>query len=268
MAQADLITDGDRNFGEPPWLELTRNGWVGAREFLVHTHEEYEAILSVPAYGSEWSSTLKSCQVVAIKGRYVCGKDDASGTGGLTVVHLDYAESGSNGSLPPPQIGLRFSVLSSQMESVTVHADIRAPLDPGSPPNPLSYPLHNGNGISRLVGRLGVKVYAYVPTSSFPNITRIADLLKENALNSDVVQLPVILGTTTGINLNVGQCRFDGFSHQLVGATSGRAIELVYDLSMGPDFLERWKLEDEEGNAFGDQIQSLINASRPFGGLW
>lgn len=270
MANYRLITDGDRNLGEPEFLRFGRNGWEGQREYIVETMEAKAAMDSVPdQYGAPFSAGLPQCQCSQLTTRYLFGKDDASGSGGVSVVRCEFSEPGSNGTLPPPQIGLKYTILGSQSGNQTVYADIRAPSDPGSPPNPLSFPLHNGDGISKAVGLLTAKVYSYIPTTTFPDLARIARLNRRRPVNSDNLTLPNILGTTFPVFLAAGQCQYDGFSHNLVGAAGGvRAIEIIHDLLIAPDFIERWRLEDEEGNLFGDEVQSVINTSEPFTGIW
>lgn len=266
---AILITDGGRNFGEPPVLRYGRNGWEGSREYLIDTMDEYSAIQQCPdQYGSSWSSALKDCVVTDLFTRYIAKKDGSSGTGGLTVVHAEFSEPGTGARLPPPIIGQKFTLLASETDTVTVYFDRRALPDAGSPPNPLNWPLHNGDGVSKKVGLVSAKVYSYIPTTTFPNLARIFGLLRRHSINSDAVQLPAILGTTTTINLQPGQCQYDGFDHQLVGAVGSRAIEIVHSLLLAPDFLDRWKAEDEDGNSVGSEIQSQIYDTEPFFGLW
>lgn len=270
MANYQLLTDGDRPFGEPPWLEFGRDGWTGQRSYLVETMEEKAAIASVPdQYGSPYAADLSVCKCVRMRSRYMWGKDGAAGSGGFSVVQCDFAEDGANGSLPPPQIGLKFTVLGSQGGNVTLYYDVRAPTDPGSPPNPLSIPLRNGDGVNKQVGLMTARVYSYIPTSTFPDLQRIARLNQRRPVNSDNLTLPFINGTSAPVFLAPGQCQYNGFAHNLVGATGGvRAIEIIHDLLIAPDFLERWRLEDAEANAYGDEKQSVVNLSEAFTGIW
>lgn len=249
--------------GEPPRLKNTRNGWVGAREYLVNTMDEYEAAQLCPL-GEPWSAALPTCVCINSETRYIAKKDDASGTGGLTVVHQDFEEPSAGGNLPPPIVGTKFTILSSQTETITIYNGLDALPDPGSPPNPLNWPIANGSGGPKQTGLITAKVYTYIPLFSFPNLTRIIQLTRAKAVSSDALALPVVLGTTATLNFSPGQVQYQGFSHQ----NMSNAMEIVHELNLAPDFKYRWRSEDEDGNASGPMRENIIYEAMPISGLW
>lgn len=268
---AELITDSRRQMGEPPVLRYGRQGWSGSRHYLVNTHEERLALLAAPAYGAAWDNDLPNLKVVSKETDYRARKDGTDGTGGLTLVRCDYAEPEMAGFLPPPFAGLAFTELGRADETQTVYFDLDAPSVPGSPPAPVSWPLANGDGFAKRLGRVTARVYVYLQINSFPDITRLARLMRGKKVNSDAVTLPRVLGTSVVLNVGPGQVQYEGFTHQMVGGGvggQGALLEFVHEVSLAPDFKERWRVEDEEGNADGPVIVSRIYEEEPFAGLW
>jgi hypothetical protein len=267
---ATLITDGQRNFGEPPVLGFGRNGWYGRREWLVNTHDEHKAILSVPTpYGSPWSTSLPDLVVINLENKYIAKKDDPSAgdVGGLTVVRVDYAENELNGFIPP-QANLKYTELGHQDETQTIYFDLDAPVTPGSPPAPVSWPLGSGDGFARKVGLVTALVHHFIPNGGFPDLSRIATLTRFKLTNTDSVALPRIIGTSVSPLMGVGQVQYEGFSHESVNSPQGKLTHFVHKLTLAPDHKVRWRFENEEGSATGPEIVSRVYDAASYSGLW
>lgn len=266
MATATLITDGGRSIGNPPMLRRTRNGWEGSREYMVNTHDEYQATIAggVPAYGDPWDSTLKDLTAASFETRYIARKDDPTGTGGLTVVRVDYLEEGVNGHLPPPTLATKFTILNTSSETQTIWNDLDAPALPGSPPVPLAWPINDGQGFAKKVGVVTARVYVYFPLNQFPDMARLVRLARKKAVSTDSLVFPHILGTSVNFALSPGQVQYEGFSHQIANGF----VEVVHELNLAPDFKLRWRYENADGYPEGDEMVSRIYEAEPLAGLW
>lgn len=260
--EAKLITAAQWG-ATAPYLIDGPEGWRGYRAYQVNTHDEYQALSAVPIKGTPWSPTLPNLVIVNRRGEYIA-KRDVEGTepptGGLTVVHLDYQEPPGGGTAVPSEPGTKYTELAYGTETQTVHFALNPVLPT---PNPVP-PLANGEGAAVKYGVISAKVHVFIPRNSTPDLARLSRLTRFKNLNEDSITLPKIWGTNVTWNLGPGQAQYEGF----VGPTArGNALEIIHELSLAPDFLFRWQIEDENG--FGvELVESELYHPASFGGLW
>lgn len=258
MIEAVLITSA--SFGaEAPYVLEGPEGWRGVKHYRVNTHDEVAAVRACPARGTPYSADLPECVLIAKTSRYLA-KRDIEGTdppeGGITIVRCDYQEPIAGSVAVPPEPGVKYTELLSGTETQTVFYE---PFPTGPLP-----PLANGEGAAVKYGVITARVHAWIPKNSEPDLKRLIRLARRKMLNEDEVELPRVWGTGQTLRMDPYQVMYEGFS----GPTArGNALEIVHELSLAPDFLFRWMIEDEQGLGV-QEVQSLLYPADSFAGLW
>lgn len=244
-------------------IRLVSGQGEGRRHYAVDTRDPALALEAsgLPRPGDPWSPAYTRLVCVGYDTvRVLGGVTDAAGGGGWCVVPVVYRTpgfAGRTGALPGTRT-LRFEFVGA--DSVTVYK----PIDP----SPDQYVLDNGRGAPRDVGRHRAVVTRYDAPGSAPAqayLQRLISLATEQAVNSDAVALPPLVGTNDAYYLPAGQGRFNAWGMDFRDGLVVTEIQIL----IAADHHFRWLGEDENGNP----MQSLrytdrVYPERPFAGLW
>ena len=244
--------------GYAPRVRREANGYQAERWFRVDTHDELIALSAagLPQYGDSWDLTAPNLKVVGFETEYPGGQNDGvTGTGGLTYVRVTYETPGLNGSLPV--IGTQYTEIVCSVGSVNVDMDIREEITAGDAPDKLN----NGVGFTKKVGQLQLQIVTW-PTTI--DIVRLADLVADQAVNTDPVTTPPILGTGITLNFSAGSLSYCVFDLRAEGGSA----RLTHTIDVGRDWLARAKAENAQGRFTGPVIASKLYRELPFAGLW
>lgn len=258
MATATPIESADR----PQVIERGTAGTARAsRWYYVDTSDPAEAVLAdgLPADGAAWDGSslgvrLKRVRLVATP----AGGFTGTGSVGHCFVRAEFETVGFGGGRPEPKpmLGGDYTELILSQDSQQVFLDIN-----GDGP-----PINNGAGVSRLIGRAGLRVHLFKTHAQFlayPFDTML-DAARQCAINQDVVTLPDLLQIVPMPVFAAGTLRFRGPSSM---QPVGDLVEIVLELDWSTNFLEAWNLLDEDGNAEA-LITSEIYPSMNIGSLF
>lgn len=279
MPTAYLLTDRDH----APRLSRTRTGLAGERTYRVDTADEVAALQAagLPAYGDDWSASVPGLRVVELSTEYVAGTDDpVTGTGAYTRVTVRYETPGAS-VLPPATPGFAWTEYAQANEVITVYEDLRNVLAPPGSPRPFPLPIANNQGAPKAVGAVQAHVHQYQfgDTIQWP---RIIKLVFEQAVNSDWLLLPPILGTTFAPLLAPLEARYVAFAPQPVysGIPGNGLVHVTHVIQIAPvqqdehgapphsAFDWSWREQDDRGYLTGPGHISQLYLRLPMAGLW
>lgn len=258
MATAIPIESAER----PQTIERGTAGTARAtRWYYVDASDPAAAVEAdgLPADGAAWDGSslgarLKRVRLVATP----AGGYTQTGGVGWCFVRAEYETVGWGGGRPDPKpmIGGDYTELLLSQDSQQVFLDIN-----GDGP-----PINNGAGVSRLIGRAGLRVHLFKTHAQFLAypFDQMLDTARQCAVNQDEVILPPLLQIVPMPTFSPGTLRFRGPSSM---QPVGDLVEIILELDWSINFLEVWNLINEEGSAEA-QIASEIYPSMDIAALF
>lgn len=257
-------------------IEISARGVKGKRVYRVNSGLIDVAVfgngsgrpIGLPAKGDAWNVALVPyLAVVGFRPKRQGGEntDLSNITGGWTLVEVIYETPSWGGGAPPPAPGTKFTKIET---SVTTTQALYA-IDPATgevPPG--SKQINGGAGTPRDTGLLGYSVYVALSKTQFANlnISTILDLHQSQAVNSNAVDLPPFLSSSSFHSFAIGQLRFTGFEVMDPDEDGDRYV--VYHLKAAKDHLVPWVKEGPDGDSVGTKQLSHIYPRKSFAGLW
>lgn len=269
------LVDGKTSWGGgPEELEELPRGWIGKRWYRIEGLDQFAAsrATGLPVMNQPWSDSFRGLKVVSRRIRRIGGVEEASPNyGGWTSAEISYATPDASGSTPIPELNRAYSQWQGAQEAITRNFDARvnppagfvALEPPGGPfPTPITA-INNGKGVQVGVGTARLLVHKWVRGVDVP-ITRMMELHRVMALNSDAVQAPPMVNDTRTWNFAAGQLQYLEFDIQ----PDGELTKITHVLGAAPDFFYRWQPEDENGDAAGPIETNAVYVAAAFAGLW
>ncbi len=250
---------------------LTGGHYTGERFYIINTRRMDRAVraLGLPADGEPWSEEFPTLRCRQLALRQWGGQDsEITGVNGRSIAVARYSTPGSDGRLPPPQVGDKWTEIRPATQTITTRFDVRAP----SNTNPfLNLPIAGGDGAPKTVGQTQLIVHTFYPDFGAIPWVKLIDFQTRGVVNDDQVEVPPAYGQAAGgpsFVFSKGQLRFE--TYEVIGRLSGEEglVEVAVVLIVAKDHLFRWVQEDEKGNALGSVAWAQLYEEDDFGGLW
>lgn len=255
MATATPRIDGSSGF---VWsIREAEDGADGVQNWIVDTTDFALALLAagLPRLGEAYSSEFPTltCREREV---HELGWGDAVGEGHVRV-ECRYRTPNSGGTIDPG-IGNDYTVPRPVQGSVQVLYGINE-----------SRQIGNGAGAPKFQGYVDFEAHAFRTKGDFIQNNgwqqALVALLTDPRVNDGTVRLPPLLGIGFDVTFSAGQLLLTDYSYQPHDQQG--LVEVVMGFSARVDHLVRWRLQDADGNAVGDEQATAIYAQASFAGL-
>lgn len=237
--------------------EITRVG-------MVNTDDPIRGLIDahgIPSVGDKYDDRMPDCRVVRIGPIQRMGGRDANGdgSGGTLRVPVTYRTPSFGGQIlikAPKSVNDKWSELSTSGATVTVFADWD---DDGSGTPPIA----GGNGTPKQVSTLSARVKRFYPLNGQIPWARLIELAAENATNDAALVIPGPYGSSTSLQMAIGQVRYTGFESEL----EGQFLGVTHMLELAPSHAYFGVLTDKDGNIIASE-RRVIYKPLSMAGLW